>query len=241
MWKRLIYLLLSCLLIASLSSCSSDDDDGGTTGPASNLAQLADCTASSLHDIMMLIDEYCYVVENIDQRRALPPSISYDPESGAFSFNLDLIGDATEETSVSGSITPSDTTDLSDGIQMGEVITILWTMTRDSSPVGSGNFSISKLSNDVIRITIIDDTSFGSSTGCHLETTSFGIHTGLVGGEHVEHPFGSFEFDVDDAGDSLIGVLGIANGTADVATVSGTYKGSGYSFTIDLDSYDCTM
>ena len=228
-------------VVAYVALNSGQDSEGPSD---ESFAALTECTGIYMKDFAPIFDNLCYLLQRVDApAEIITPTAGWDfyaPATGDFGFRADLDGDLWLETIVSGTIKGGMGTDISDGIQVDEVMRADWTMKEEQVEKGSGAFSFVKLSWDSYRMTIVSETTFSRQESCEFEFTSFGLHINI---DEIEtgNPFngvytGIIEFATQKNSDTLEGM--IAFDGSDTATVSGTYKGAAYNFTFNLQTYE---
>jgi len=237
---------------AYLALNASPDADGSSD---ETFTALSECTSTYLKDFAPIFDNLCYLLQKVDDSSKIvtPPDgwDYYAPATGDFKFTADLDEDLWYETTISGIIKPGPAvnltdgtikpgTDLSNGMQPDEIVRADWTMKEDGVEKGSGAFSFVKLDWNSYRMTIVNETEFSRQETCRMEFTSFGLHLNV---DEIEtmNPFNSvytgiIEFATQKNSDKLEGMVTFDG--SDTAMISGTYKGTAYNLTFNLETYE---
>ena len=79
----------------------------------------------------------------------LPEGVDYDPDTGAFSVDIDTTKDGVEDSTLSGFLTSND--DISDGFDLGERATVDWIVSGEI--LGGGTFRLLGLGADRFAVT----------------------------------------------------------------------------------------
>ncbi len=216
---------------------------------------LAECTGSCMQEFTHMFDALLAVLEVVDQPLRTPRNhTAYNQLLYTFSVDQDLDGDTIGETVVAGSINAGMGTELSDGMQPPEVAAFSWTSITDLVETGRGAFSFAELSNSMFRIVITEETTVDCEDSCLLNFTSFGLHLNLTAYMHAYGNLSSWdlgdpwegiytgviEFETHCNSDTLAGMMTFGTGStsSDIATVTGTYTGASYTFTINLETFE---
>lgn len=210
---------------------------GGTGLPAdleADLLDIAECTGFGLEDVILIFYAILELQEVVADDTIQPPNwINYNRSTGDFSVGVDFDGNGSREGSIAGTIrNPSD---FDDGFQISEAMVIEWGVTAGSAS-GSGIFSIVRLGATEYQMTIVDEDTVLTGTGCEFRITSLmiGFDENTVEDEGV---FGSLEFTVTAGGaDPFDGLLTFVLND-DVAYAMGSYRGFDFEFNIDLDTF----
>jgi hypothetical protein len=127
---------------------------GGTDEP---IEALKECARLGLGDFVALLKAFLHVLDY-----ANTPG---DPTPSVLDLTVDMDGDGSPETQVTGTVSGGD---FSDGMQVNEVALFTWTSSLNQQQNGSGYFSFVKLSDDnTFRATIVTaDPTFDMEPGC---------------------------------------------------------------------------
>jgi hypothetical protein len=204
-------------------------DAGGDAGGGGGLEVLADCLALGMEDLTVLLEVMYAAVSDADDPGVEAPT--------GIQQSVDLDGDGSRESYLSAEIRHPQTTDLSNGMQPGEVVIVDWTLTTAQQPSGSGVFSFPKLSNQLFRVTIVDREPMleAEATCGPLTLSGYSVHTDVHEGGWAK-AFGTITAKPQSIyGEATTMYLTLSEGSA-VADVTGTYEEQPFSFALDLES-----
>jgi len=223
-----VFVLVSLLLV-----CGCDSDDAPFV-PSAALQTLADCTGLSTKEMVGVFNGLLDVVEFIltDPTGTPPPHVAFNETTGDYTVELDLDGNSTLETTLSGTI--RDPAAVLDGIDINEAVVAEWSLAGLAT--GSGTFSFVRLTLTSFRVTIIEVNPELHGQGCDFEVTSFQLNFDIltIAQQGVS---GIIEFVTAAGADDLSGLMTFGLGD-DEAVVTGSFDGVPFKFYVDLDTYD---
>ncbi|KPJ60882.1 MAG: hypothetical protein AMJ46_04065 [Latescibacteria bacterium DG_63] len=249
MQKQLLFYVLVCLLLVSAGACSKSGDGNGSPPPSSDLSSLTTCTSDCLEDAFELFEGFLFFLEVVNNASLPnPPGLAYNRSTGDYSFSIDLDDTVGDETQVAGEIHAGLNSDLSDGMQPGEVAAAAWAMTRNAGAdtLGSGGFSFYEfdMTFDRFRMTIFEETRFKVEDPCEFELTGVGLHVAL---EDVKPDTiytaiftGVIEFTTRIAQDKyLTGMITFDGSKTGSLTIA--HDGDQYTGTVDFETFEISL
>ena len=229
--------LAAGLLCVGLLLTGCGAGGGGTGLPSeleADLLSIADCTGFGIEDVIAIFNAILELQEVVaDDTAPVPSWISYNRSTGAFSVDVDFDGNGSREGTIAGTVRNPSLFD--DGFQISEAMAIEWGVTAGSAS-GSGTWSIVRLGSTEYRMTLVDEDTVLTGTGCEFRVTSLGIgfDSDTVEAEGV---WGALEFTVTASGaDPFDGLMTFVRND-DVTYVMGQYRGFNFEFNIDLDTF----
>ena len=208
--------------------------DAGTGGTATELAALSSCGGDGLRGFIGFLDALQDLLHYVDGAQALPPYITYDPNTLEFAWQLDVDGNGSTETLVDGELIESSGT-LAQGIEFGEVIHADWSWSANAVSTGAGKLALYGLSNETIRVTPLVEPWYDDGNDCHVQFTTVYFHVDLSvpGAERTAVQLGFWI----EAGSYMMDNAFATFGETTI-TIDGQYANEPFSFTLDAETYE---
>jgi hypothetical protein len=225
MFQKLICaLVLTPLLI--VAGCGSD---GNSTPLDPALLALGDCSAQAMEDMILVTDALPKLINTIINPLAPPdPDVTWNPLTGDFTLGIDVDGDTIADVTSTGTV--SLLGDFSDGVQVGEGLSVAWSAV-DPQLTGSGTFDFT-----LAPLGMMDITGLGSVSPdltCTVDIPDIDLSINLL--SPSTDPTGTVDFTTSNGVDDLTGTVTL-NGTSQ-ALVSALFNGLSVSFRIDLNTF----
>ncbi|MFX0096179.1 MAG: hypothetical protein ACFE7E_00295 [Candidatus Hodarchaeota archaeon] len=226
-------------------------------------ASLTQGTGNCMQSFTPIFDGLLSVLEEVDwDVRILRNNTSINKASipWRFSVDQDYNGDSLGDTRINGTISPGIGTVLG---SMGTTdnAVFAWSNYAGVPPdppysilTAWGTFTFVKLSSDTFRMTIVAETIVYTSATCWINFTGFDLYFNLSAYIQGYAPYldmwefadpwvgvytGNINFVTTRNSDTLVGMMTFDG--SNIATVTGNYMGSDYTFTIDLETFAVTI
>jgi hypothetical protein len=246
--------LMSMLVftVLALTSCSSEDGGSPAGLPADgNLQDMATCATEGFKVLGLAIETSLILFHELDRDSSYtaPGGFEYNDTTGEFGYSRVLGNNPTYPTLFIGIVEPLSTVE--DGLQQGDIFTVSWwaaVATGRPEDRAAGSFRVihnglTSPPNQTETMRIIPAAVIwsGEEGGCRTEFVQFElvVHH-LLDGEEVRSALTSFVCSNAEA-DTLSGYMTAGSGS-DVGSISGTYDGTTYTCSVDLDTWfvDCS-
>jgi len=227
----MLRLLLTTLLPLSLICACGGGGGGGGEVPGGEddqgFAELSACMLDGFSAAAALTDAFDNLFDEINGTPRASVTL-WDPMSGAYTMDADLLGDAFAETTVSGQV-QNLAGDYADGLAAGDTIQVNWDL---NGPIqGADLFTFEFLANNQVKLT---GGAFLLFVGTVCDWRMIDID--LTFSTLIDSPpTGTFDFTVTIDGNTLAGTVTM-NGTA-IANVAATLNGVAKNFQIDTDDF----
>jgi hypothetical protein len=251
---------LSLFLVPLLLSSGACGDDGPAGLPDEpDFTVMADCVQFGVAHLALAVDASRLLFHRLDEMEAwtAPFGFGYSENTGEYTWELDfdfmpemLPGGASE---LSGFVTPIDSV-TNDFLQEGDIFTMEWEVSPHSElqVTGAGAFraihnglTLPPNQTETIRMIPADSIWLGPDGrdgACVMVVNQleFVFHHLLSEGQEIR--VASAGFETTAAPGVLQGFLSGSAGS-DFGSITGTFDGTSFSCTVDLDTYevDCTL
>jgi len=225
---RTARLVVPVLVLALVAGCGGS---GGVGLPGFDLQALADCTGLTIAQIGAIFAMFGDLLD-VAQGGSVPTVVfgpGGGPNSFTYSASLDLDGDATFETMITGGAVFS--ADPTDGIDVGDTVNITVNTVNGTLLTGNGHVGLTLIAPDTVQATpgALSLTGVG---GCGMDVTAMDL-TVPFSGVSVAFPTGTLDFEVTALGDLLLGTITFDG--SPIANVAGSVNASlDVDFDIDL-------
>lgn len=241
---RKLATLSALLLLGTLCAACGDDDDPSGLPPDTDLQVLARCAGIGVLHLGLAVETSLVLFHELDDPAYAPPAeFTYSPNTGDFGYTFDLGLEPGATTVIDGTVATLET--VGDGLDEGDIFTVTWAIrTGAGDDDAGGAFRVIHNGTttqppvtETMRIIPAGNIWVGDVGGCHTEFTQLELTVHHLRPEGEELRIVSVGFETTDSPGTLLGYFSASAGM-DMVSFQGTYMGTTYTCTLDLDTYE---